>query len=684
MQWRDWHDVGGDVRGTAALAGWPTRYVTVAARGQNGNVLLSWRDEHGWFGTWQDLGFPGPDPVAVTRFGGAVWVFARGTDNHLYVGGGGTWQDLGGRIASGPVAAQWRLDGEAHIFARGTDDAIWTLRWDGARASGWTSIGGALTSAPAAVAWGPNRFDVFARGGTLHLEHCWWDGAAWSSWEDLGGLLVSPPCAASRDIERLDVLYADDANQLALRAYDGTQWLPARQLGPGPHGAPSAFSFGPHHLEVLHTDQAGLLRRLYAEGARPGDDPATAPAGGRQLSAPPASDARATTTIHCVARGGDGHLHHVAYEDGYWGEWTDLGGSVAGDPVAVAPSPGVLDVAVRQPDNSVALRRLAAEGWSPWFTPNWQTPDDLAGFSHESETRLVLRGFDGHFYEGAVQWDGSWRPFRDIGGRAFTRPHVVRVAADDLPWPHGGIPVTTAAVPAGIYLFSLDGSGMTGCLRLGAGDWAPFTPFGAGRVSRPIHVPGGDGFPVAPVGQALGLVSQAGWLGRTAAGQIQAHAAWWQEHVLPGLVSYTALDTMPWTTVGPPLTGDPIGLTFTAVDPLDPLPPTTYAFARLPGGTIVVAPLFRLAPAAAPDWTAFGSGDNGDVALLQLWERFDDADLLHVVLVDPAHHLAHRAGGFAAEQPRLRPMPSSGGPGRIVFVDPILSGRPVRQRPPRP
>ena len=440
--------------------------------------------------------------------------------------------------------------------------------------------------------------------------------------------------------------------------------VPARA---GTNGAPSAFSFGPHHLEVLHTDQAGLLRRLYAEGARPDDDPATAPAGGWQLSTPPASDARASTTIHCVARGGDGHLHHVAYEDGFWSEWTDLGGSVAGDPVAVAPSPGVLDVAVRQADNSVALRRLAADGWSPWSATNWQTPDDLVGFPYESETRLVLRGFDGHLYEGAVQWDGSWRQFRDIGGRASTRPHVVRVADDNLPWPHGGIPATTAAVPAGIYLFFCDAIGTTECLWLSAGGWMPFVPFGAAQVARPIHVPFEDGSAVASTGQPLGFVSQAGWLGRTAAGQIQATAAWWQEHVLRGFVSYTALNTMPWTTVGPPMDGDPIGLTFTAVDPLDPAPPTTFAFARLPGGTIMVASLLQLAPAAAPSWTVFGSGDGGDAALLQLWERFDDADLLHAVMVDPQHYLAHRAGGFAAEQPRAPPdaLDQPAGPDRV-------------------
>jgi len=37
--------------------------------------------------------------------------------------------------------------------------------------SSWESLGGILTSAPAAVSWGPNRIDVFARGPRRDLIH---------------------------------------------------------------------------------------------------------------------------------------------------------------------------------------------------------------------------------------------------------------------------------------------------------------------------------------------------------------------------------------------------------------------------------------------------------------------------------------------------------------------------------
>lgn len=40
--------------------------------------------------------------------------------------------------------------------------------------SGWESLGGTLTSAPAAVSWGPNRIDVFVKGTDNALWHKWW------------------------------------------------------------------------------------------------------------------------------------------------------------------------------------------------------------------------------------------------------------------------------------------------------------------------------------------------------------------------------------------------------------------------------------------------------------------------------------------------------------------------------
>jgi hypothetical protein len=78
--------------------------------------------------------------------GGALRVFARGTDNASWqaIGADGvpTWQSIGGGITSGPAAV---LDGNLlRVFARGTDGALWQAiegtdgRWT------WQWIGGLI------------------------------------------------------------------------------------------------------------------------------------------------------------------------------------------------------------------------------------------------------------------------------------------------------------------------------------------------------------------------------------------------------------------------------------------------------------------------------------------------------------------------------------------------------------
>ena len=69
--------------------------------------------------------------------------------------------------------------------------------------SGWESLGGVLTSAPAASSWAANRLDVFVRGTDNALWHKWWQNA-WSGWESLGGVLLSAPGAVSWGTDRID------------------------------------------------------------------------------------------------------------------------------------------------------------------------------------------------------------------------------------------------------------------------------------------------------------------------------------------------------------------------------------------------------------------------------------------------------------------------------------------------
>jgi hypothetical protein len=666
MIWRDWINLGGSVQGTPSLAGWTNRTLIVAARGPSGTVLVGSRDDNGWSGSWQSLGLPITDQPAVASVAGTLCVFARGPLDHLWVVSGMGAQDLGGILVSSPSVAQWRLDRSAHVFVRGTDNAVWYLRWTPESVGPWRSIGGSITGSPAAVAWGPDRLDVFGRGRTgLQLEHCWWDGNTWSAWENLGGgMLNSFPSAVSRDIGTLDVYYGDDSDQLAVRSFNGAEWLPARALGPGPQHTPSAFSFGPKHVEVLDwSSSTGTLRRIYGEGVRPYDDPAGRV--GTMLTSAPSSFAAATTSIHCFARGSDDHLRHIAYDDGYWGEWEDLGDGLTGDPVAVSPFFGTLDVAVCRQGNEIFRRRYRNGAWSEWIDTVGQTDHAMAAIVHNSESRILVRGTNDALWEGVVAADDSWRWWRSLGGVMRSPPHVARVLADALPKPANALG-PAVGIPAGTYLCTLGTDGRTYAQRWGTADWEGWTPFadGSARIARPLHVTWPLGLPFVHQGYPVAEGSQAGWFGHTVTGDEQSYVLWWGEHISSGYVSFVSLDSSGWQThplsTVPPIATHPVGISM--LEPFDeglpPTVPTMWAFGRKPDGLLMFTGLSTLAPVGKIDWRFFGAPAQGDPALVVMWERFEDAELLHVASIDTNGALQVRSGGHQPQPARIQPSPS--------------------------
>ncbi len=103
----------------------------------------------------------------------------------------------------------------------------------------WEDLGGALTSDPAAVSWGPNRVNVFASGLDNALWTKSWDGVRWSEWYWMGGNLTSGPDVASRGPGRLDVFVRGPDNALFTRNFDVTSgWSDWYSLGRLPHLGP--------------------------------------------------------------------------------------------------------------------------------------------------------------------------------------------------------------------------------------------------------------------------------------------------------------------------------------------------------------------------------------------------------------------------------------------------------------
>ena len=87
--------------------------------------------------------------------------------------------------------------GDMRTFIRGTDGALWTRTWDGAAWTPWTSLGGALTSGPAASARPDGVYDVVVRGadGGYHWR-AFTPAGGWTDWVPLGGGFISGPAVS--------------------------------------------------------------------------------------------------------------------------------------------------------------------------------------------------------------------------------------------------------------------------------------------------------------------------------------------------------------------------------------------------------------------------------------------------------------------------------------------------------
>ena len=190
----------------------------------------------------------GFDGTAVDPYDSATYMWT--TNPPQSCPGGGPWSgwgSLGGSLTSAPAAVSWgcnRLD----VFALGANNDLVHKSLDGTW-SGWETLGGSLTSTPAAVTWGANRLDVFALGASNDLVHQSWDGA-WSGWETLGGCVSAAPSAVSWGADRLDVFVRGCDNALYWNAWDGT-WSGWQNLGGVLASAPAVVSWAPNRLDIF-------------------------------------------------------------------------------------------------------------------------------------------------------------------------------------------------------------------------------------------------------------------------------------------------------------------------------------------------------------------------------------------------------------------------------------------------
>ncbi|MFC4055696.1 hypothetical protein ACFOY4_38930 [Actinomadura syzygii] len=182
----------------------------VAARGTDGALLYSARSGSG-FAPFQSLGgvIVG-DPSAVVTANGTD-LFVRGTDNRVYTntvtpsGGVTGYSVLSGLTVTGEIESIVPRDeptGSVRLFARGQDGAVWTnVRRNGAW-TGWSSLGGVITSDITAglqllTVGGNTR--IFVRGTDNRVYANRVGPAGASGYQVLGDLRVTSNLTVERD-----------------------------------------------------------------------------------------------------------------------------------------------------------------------------------------------------------------------------------------------------------------------------------------------------------------------------------------------------------------------------------------------------------------------------------------------------------------------------------------------------
>jgi 5-hydroxyisourate hydrolase-like protein (transthyretin family) len=181
-------------------------------------------------------------PTSSPAIVDSLFLFVRGSDNALWykTWNGATWSNatsLGGTLTSSPAATS-PSSGVINVFVQGTTGTVYekTTTNSGTTWSGWTSLGGVLAagSSPAATSPSTGVIDVFAQGTTaaVYEKTSSDSGATWSGWTSLGGVLAanSGPAATSSGSVTYVFAHGTD-NAVWYKDWNGTAWSSWNSLG---------------------------------------------------------------------------------------------------------------------------------------------------------------------------------------------------------------------------------------------------------------------------------------------------------------------------------------------------------------------------------------------------------------------------------------------------------------------
>jgi spore germination protein YaaH len=256
------------------------------------------------------------------------------------------WYSLGGLLTSSPAASSSGANA-TDAFARGTDNGLWHRSWNGTVWSPWSSLGGTLIADPSAVSQAANHIDVFVVGTDHGIWHRAWNGSVWSAWDGVGGYATSAPAVSSWGSGRLDLVVRGTDNGLWHRSWNGTSWSAWDKVGGVVTSNPTIVSWGTGRVDVFVRGTDNALWHRAGDGA--GAWSVWESQGG-YITSGPASASCALGHLDVYATGADGGLFQKGF-NGAWQPWAPLHGLWTAGPQAVCPAGTTgVDVFERGPD----------------------------------------------------------------------------------------------------------------------------------------------------------------------------------------------------------------------------------------------------------------------------------------------------------------------------------------------
>ncbi|MBV9095504.1 MAG: hypothetical protein JO132_16785 [Streptosporangiaceae bacterium] len=157
--------------------------------------------------------------MAYTATDGSVWLRDLST---------GTYTPAGGHLLAGPALVTSGTD--VVVFGPGTDHALWTTTCalGAASCSGWTSLGGTVTSKAGTVFRGPTAADysVYARGTNGAVWGRDHNSTGWGPWYTAGGNLYGGTGPSAAFISGSINLLVTGTNKEVYVAVLGGSWTP--------------------------------------------------------------------------------------------------------------------------------------------------------------------------------------------------------------------------------------------------------------------------------------------------------------------------------------------------------------------------------------------------------------------------------------------------------------------------